>query len=482
MINAIKYTVKIFDWMDIPIVDPGTDRYHNPRKLTSTAACIIYKATQDGNTVIIKKFRDDNYFRIYDHAVRETTLLRNISHPNIVKLQEIWPEPSYPSLILEFSGKSLWVYAQPLSKKNRAEQFDDIFGQILSAMHYLHANGIIHRDIKATNVLIQNGVVKLCDFGLARRITGDELGTMAFTINYRPPEILAGNCNYKTSADMWAMGCMMYDFIIHAILFGKGTDDETDDIILEAVLKEVPTTVEELERLNIEQDIPIGDKWCKVDRLNGYLSTSKIDMIKALLSIHPNNRLSAKECRQILNQTPPFRALVTQQPFLMRKKIRSDLNVRYIMVSHILTIGDQFPISPFAISTAVDIYDRFLIINQKKEIDQTKLILYYIAAVILSSCIHDSHKLHPADFESVYKDTDIANAMKTLFHDINYSIDSMSIWQIVNEQVKLGILENSEEKMALYWEKVKEMYLDYQTMVDLTMLQLTQKISRFNTE
>tara|TARA_B110000014_G_scaffold246788_1_gene219796 strand:- start:76 stop:528 length:453 start_codon:yes stop_codon:yes gene_type:complete len=145
------------------------------------------------------------------------------------------------------------------------------------------------------------------------------------------------------------------------------------------------------------------------------------------------------------------------------------------MVLHILEIGDQFPISPFAIATAVEIYDRYLIINQGED-DQTQLILYYIAAVILASCMHESHRLYPADFESVYKDTDIAAAMKSLFYDIRYVADSVSLWQIVTEQVRLGVLENEEDKLEFYWEQVKKIYLNYESMIGLSKQQMAQKI------
>lgn len=463
--------------MSIPIVH--TDKkYANLRRLTSTLSCVIYKANKTGvGPVIMKKFREDEYSRIYDHVIRETTILHNISHPNIVQLIEICPETSYPRLILEYCGISLWDYALSLSWKACADKFDEIFSQVLSAVFYLHSNGIIHRDIKATNVLIQGNTVKLCDFGLARRITGDDLGLIAYTINYRAPEVLAGNVNYGTSADMWAMGCMMYDFIAHTMLFGKGNEDENDDYILTEILEEVPVTSEELEIVNVEHNIPNGAKWKKVDRLTRFLNPIKIMMVKSLLSVDPRNRQSARECLQLLGFSPEP-PQISPQPFLVRSKIKSDINIRYIMVSHILTIGDQYPVSPFTVATAVEIYDRFLINNREKEIDQNKMILYYIAAVIISSCVHETYKLDPSDFESVYDYNDIVNAMKSLFRDIRYNIDNMSLWQIVYAQIKMNMLGNTDEKKEQYWEIIKEIYLDYENMIGLSKRQMTRKIMK----
>ncbi len=450
--------------MEIQVTNPNKERCNNSQKLASTLSCIVYRI-KDG---ILKKFRNDSYSQMFDHVVREVIVLRKVRHPNIIQLQEIWYDQSHPSLILEDGGVSLWSYAAKLSRMTRAAVFNSIFVQVLHAFNYLHTNHIIHCDVKATNILIKNNVVKVCDFGLARCVSGDDLGLLAYTMNYRPPEILAGNYNYNTQADMWAIGCVMYDFITHMMLFGKNNDEETDDAIMRDILLEVPTSIEELEKLNADYDIPEGPKWQKINQL--IISEDKITMIKSLLSIHPKNRPNAKACLILLGEEPQ-NVQPIQSPYLIRKKIKSDLNVRYIMILHILEIGNQFPISPFVISSAIDIYDKFLIIHQ--EADQTKLILYYIAAVILASCIYDSHKLFSSDFESVYNENDITNAVKSLFREVSYDLDSYSLWQIVQDQIALNILDKTKEDY--YWEKVKEMYLDYEALgPDLE--QVTQKL------
>jgi serine/threonine protein kinase len=82
--------------------------------------------------------------------------------------------------------------------------------QLLEGLHFLHANRVIHRDIKAANVLINNqGVLKLADFGLARPMASKpdaRYTNKVITLWYRPPELLLGAQNYGPEVDIWSAG------------------------------------------------------------------------------------------------------------------------------------------------------------------------------------------------------------------------------------------------------------------------------------
>jgi cell division cycle 2-like protein len=79
-------------------------------------------------------------------------------------------------------------------------------------MEYLHENWIIHRDIKTSNLLLNNqGMLKLADFGLAREYTqpSKPMTPVVVTLWYRAPELLLGEKKYGPAIDMWAVGCVM---------------------------------------------------------------------------------------------------------------------------------------------------------------------------------------------------------------------------------------------------------------------------------
>jgi cyclin-dependent kinase 12/13 len=90
--------------------------------------------------------------------------------------------------------------------------------QLLTGLHYCHVNQVLHRDIKGSNLLIDNnGNLKLADFGLARSFSSDQNGqpltNRVITLWYRPPELLMGSTRYTPAVDMWSVGCIFAELL-----------------------------------------------------------------------------------------------------------------------------------------------------------------------------------------------------------------------------------------------------------------------------
>jgi len=89
--------------------------------------------------------------------------------------------------------------------------------QLLSGLYHCHTNGVLHRDIKGSNLLIDNnGILKIADFGLATFFNPNQnqpLTSRVVTLWYRPPELLLGATEYGVSVDLWSTGCIVAELL-----------------------------------------------------------------------------------------------------------------------------------------------------------------------------------------------------------------------------------------------------------------------------
>ncbi|KAJ9083438.1 serine/threonine protein kinase, variant 4 [Entomophthora muscae] len=150
------------------------------------------------------------------YTEREIQIMKKISHPFIASIIESFESDTSKALVMEYaSDGDLFDYCNVTGKLSSAE-FLMIFYQILSGIHFLHVNEILHRDVKPENVLIINKNtlhIKLSDFGLARFF--DKRKTFSSLVgspSYAAPEVnnFSASRSYTCACDMWSIGVMMY--------------------------------------------------------------------------------------------------------------------------------------------------------------------------------------------------------------------------------------------------------------------------------
>lgn len=122
--------------------------------------------------VAIKKFKEsDSNPIIKKIALREVKALKNLDHRNVVKFKEAFKRDNKLNIVFEFVEKTVLEDIETNVSGVPTPLIRSYLYQLLKALRYLHRNGIIHRDVKPENLLVDGqGVLKLCDFGFARRM------------------------------------------------------------------------------------------------------------------------------------------------------------------------------------------------------------------------------------------------------------------------------------------------------------------------
>lgn len=160
-------------------------------------------------------------------AVREIKLLQSLRHINIVALLEVMVEKNECYMVFEYMSHDLTGILNHPSFKLDAAHRKHLSKQLFDGLDYLHQRGVLHRDIKAANILVSSdGILKLADFGLARFYAKRhqlDYTNRVVTIWYRSPELLLGETQYSPAVDIWSAACVMVEiFTRRAIFPGDG--------------------------------------------------------------------------------------------------------------------------------------------------------------------------------------------------------------------------------------------------------------------
>lgn len=162
-------------------------------------------------------------------AIREIKLLQSLKHTNVVVLQEVMVEKNDCFMVFEYASHDLTgLLNHPTFRLDDAQR-KHLSLQLFQGLDYLHRRGVLHRDIKAANILVgSDGVLKLADFGLARFFAKHhqlDYTNRVITIWYRSPELLLGETQYGPAVDIWSAACVMVEiFTKRAIFPGDGSE------------------------------------------------------------------------------------------------------------------------------------------------------------------------------------------------------------------------------------------------------------------
>ncbi|KAJ1260493.1 hypothetical protein BS78_10G236500 [Paspalum vaginatum] len=207
------------------IVPKSADAYDKIEKVGQGTYSNVYKARErgTGRIVALKKVRlDTSESESVRFMAREMRILQRLDHPNVIKLEGIATSRMHRSiyLVFDFMYSDLTrIIARP-GERLTEPQIKCYMQQLLAGLQHCHERGILHRDIKGSNLLIdRHGVLKIGDFGLANYYGPGRrrpLTSRVVTLWYRAPELLLGSTDYGVGIDLWSAGCLLAE-----MFFGK---------------------------------------------------------------------------------------------------------------------------------------------------------------------------------------------------------------------------------------------------------------------
>ena len=189
-----------------------------------------------GRVVAIKSFNKQNIsnFTSEEKIRKETNLMRNLRHPSITKILEMFESEKYVLIIMEYiSGGNLQSFVKKRRKLNE-KTAKILFKQIMEGIKYIHSKNIVHRDIKLENILIDlNNNIKICDFGVSKRIHSNSiLEDQCGTPVYMAPEIIKNEGYKGFPVDIWSAGVSLYLMLSGNIPFNKTSKHTLQEDIL----------------------------------------------------------------------------------------------------------------------------------------------------------------------------------------------------------------------------------------------------------
>jgi len=259
----------------------------------------VFKARDKNNNEVyaVKKLKMEHEREGFPiTALREVKILKMMDHRHVVKLHDVIASVDKPNFYMVFEYVEHDLAGLMDTKIGfQEEHLKHLMKHLLEGIGALHQAGVIHRDLKSSNLLIsQEGDLKIADFGLARMMKKKvRLTSTVVTRWYRAPELLLGDQHYTQAIDMWSMGCILGEVLKRAALFpGKEEMDQIDLIFDLCGFEPWPGC----EQLSLWQKMKPSRLYQR--RLKDsfrHCHPAAVDLLDRLLQLDPKKRLTAKE-------------------------------------------------------------------------------------------------------------------------------------------------------------------------------------------